>query len=70
MKHKPIKVLLVEDNPGDARLVKETLAEVESPQFELTHVARLSEASKMLARNSLMSSCWTSCSRTSRTWVA
>lgn len=44
-----IKVLLVEDNPGDARLVKETLAEVESPEFELTHVERLSQARQLLA---------------------
>src|SRR2546425_12234152 len=45
-----IRVLLVEDNPGDARLVKETLAEVESPQFELTHVERLSQARGRLAK--------------------
>ncbi len=42
MSEKPIRVLLVEDNPGDARLVRETLAEIDSPQFELTHVERLS----------------------------
>jgi len=28
-----IKVLLVEDNPGDARLVQEALAEWNSPSF-------------------------------------
>ena len=43
-----IRVLLVEDNPGDARLVKETLAEVRSPRFELTHVAGLDEARRSL----------------------
>lgn len=49
MKERPIKVLLVEDNPGDARLVQETLAEVDSPVFELTHVERLSQARQRLA---------------------
>ena len=49
MSEKPIRVLLVEDNPGDARLVRETLAEIDSPQFELTHVERLSQARQRLA---------------------
>jgi DNA-binding response OmpR family regulator len=49
MKERPIRVLLVEDNPGDARLVQETLAEVDAPQFELTHVERLSQARQRLA---------------------
>ena len=49
MKERPIRVLLVEDNPGDARLVQETLAEVHSPEFELTHVERLSQARQRLA---------------------
>jgi two-component system cell cycle sensor histidine kinase/response regulator CckA len=49
MNGEAIRVLLVEDNPGDARLVRETLAEVESPQFELTHVERLSQARQRLA---------------------
>jgi DNA-binding response OmpR family regulator len=49
MKEQPIRVLLVEDNPGDARLVQETLAEVDSPEFELTHVERLSQARQRLS---------------------
>ena len=49
MKERPIRVLLVEDNPGDARLVQETLAEVDAPEFELTHVERLSQARQRLA---------------------
>jgi DNA-binding response OmpR family regulator len=48
MKERPIKVLLVEDNPGDARLVQETLSEVDSPEFELVHVERLSQARQRL----------------------
>ena len=39
-----IKVLLVEDNPGDARLVKEALSEASGQNFSLIHVGRLSEA--------------------------
>jgi DNA-binding response OmpR family regulator len=49
MKERPIKVLLVEDNPGDARLVEETLSEVDSPEFQLTHVERLSQARQRLS---------------------
>lgn len=44
MKSKLIKVLLVEDNEGDARLLKEFLLESEHTQFELVHVERLSLA--------------------------
>jgi two-component system cell cycle sensor histidine kinase/response regulator CckA len=40
MKNNPIKILLIEDNPGDANLVKEMLAEAET-LFELTHVDKL-----------------------------
>lgn len=40
----PVRILLVEDNPGDARLLRLTLQEAESLRFELVHAARLSEA--------------------------
>jgi two-component system cell cycle sensor histidine kinase/response regulator CckA len=46
----PIKILLVEDNPGDARLIKEMLSESTAVRFELVHVKRLSEARESLAR--------------------
>jgi signal transduction histidine kinase/DNA-binding NarL/FixJ family response regulator len=45
-----MRILLVEDNPGDARLVKEFLAEIGTSPVELTHVERLSEAREALAR--------------------
>ncbi len=45
---KKVKVLLVEDNPGDVRLLRETLGEVTSTQFELAHVERLDEALEQL----------------------
>ncbi len=49
----PIKVLLVEDNPGDARLLQEFLAEGDSSQFELAHVTRLSAGLKRLAEGGI-----------------
>jgi signal transduction histidine kinase len=39
-----IRILLVEDNPGDVRLLREALREAGSDQFHLTHVTRLSDA--------------------------
>src|SRR5688572_22513403 len=35
------KVLLIEDNPGDARLLKEAIREITPLPFELIHVDRL-----------------------------
>ncbi|HTM10009.1 MAG TPA: ATP-binding protein [Verrucomicrobiae bacterium] len=46
----PIKVLLVEDNPGDARLLKEELADAGGAGFEVTHAVRLSAALERLQR--------------------
>ncbi|WHZ22348.1 MAG: Response regulator receiver protein [Nitrospira sp.] len=40
---KPIKILLVEDNAGDARLLRELLAEAGADRFILTHVDRLAK---------------------------
>jgi phosphoserine phosphatase RsbU/P len=44
MPETPIRILLVEDNPGDARLIRETLREAVSLRFELAHEQRLSAA--------------------------
>jgi len=44
----PNRILLVEDNPGDARLLREALKEVASYQFDLEHVERLSQALECL----------------------
>jgi len=44
-----IKVLLIEDNPGDARLVREILSGIEDSAFELQHADRLQTGLKMLA---------------------
>ncbi len=47
-----IKVLLVEDNPGDVRLLQEFLREVTSHRVELLPVGRLDEALNCLDCNS------------------
>jgi signal transduction histidine kinase len=44
MNAEPTKILLVEDNPGDARLLREALRDVRDAQIELAHVGRLDEA--------------------------
>jgi len=41
-----VKVLLVEDNPGDARLIRVYLSEAGMEEFELVHVDRLLEGIK------------------------
>jgi sigma-B regulation protein RsbU (phosphoserine phosphatase) len=41
---RPLRLLMVEDNPGDARLLQEELKEVASARFEVRHVMRLAEA--------------------------
>jgi len=46
---RPITVLLVEDNPGDARLILELLGEVQSQAFDLERVNRLDDALVRLA---------------------
>lgn len=45
-----LKILLVEDNALDAHLTQDILAEWSIEQFDVTHVARLSEAFIQLAR--------------------
>jgi len=48
-----LKVLLIEDNPGDARLIKEMLTEAGEATFELEQVTRLSEGLERLTRDDL-----------------
>ncbi len=40
---RPIGILLIEDNPGDARLIKEMLAEPGKADYHLEHADRLSQ---------------------------
>jgi signal transduction histidine kinase len=52
MSQTPIRiVLLVEDSPGDARLLREMFKEQGSPRMELIHVERMSAAEKHLAEH-------------------
>ena len=44
-----LRILLVEDSPGDARLIRETLRDAGSLAFELRHVDRLAAALPLLA---------------------
>jgi diguanylate cyclase (GGDEF)-like protein/PAS domain S-box-containing protein len=52
MSHKLIKMLLVvEDNPGDARLIREMFDEQNSHNTQFTHVESMGDAEKHLADN-------------------
>jgi len=50
MKEKALQVLLVEDNAGDARLLREMFSTEKPDSFELTHFLRMSEAVIHLAK--------------------
>src|ERR1700681_4316978 len=50
MKEKALHVLLVEDNAGDARLLREMFSTEKAGSFELTHLLRMSEAVNHLAK--------------------
>jgi len=50
MKGKALQVLLVEDNAGDARLLREMFSTEKAGNFELTHLLRMSEAVVHLAK--------------------
>ena len=47
MDHAPLHILLVEDNPGDARLVELFLAEAAGPATEVLHATTLAEARRL-----------------------
>jgi DNA-binding NtrC family response regulator len=53
MNDKKIQVLLVEDNPGEARLLQEALLEAGREKVQVTHVDRLSEAIDQIRSNPL-----------------
>ncbi len=50
METKPTRILLVEDNPGDARLIREMLVKAEGREFNITWVTRLSQGLESLSR--------------------
>lgn len=49
MSNKPIKILLIEDNPGDTRLIREALKEAGARDFNVECVDRLSIGLKRLS---------------------
>jgi PAS domain S-box-containing protein len=53
MRHMPIHLLLVEDNSGDVRLLREMLSEREPDKFALADVGRMSAAVIHLANNAV-----------------
>ena len=48
-----LHVLLVEDHPGDARLIREALAEGQTTRFEIERVDRLASALERLAKEGI-----------------
>jgi signal transduction histidine kinase len=50
MNEKPLQVLVVEDNAGDARLIREMFSKERRDSFELTHLSRMSDAVIHLAK--------------------
>ncbi len=53
MKGHATRILLVEDNPGDARLIREMLAEAEDASFEIDWVSQLSAGLEKLGRGEI-----------------
>ena len=50
MSDKPFRILLIEDNPGDVRLIKEYLSENQKSSFEILVTERLSDAINVLSK--------------------
>ncbi|MFH1440475.1 MAG: ATP-binding protein [Candidatus Omnitrophota bacterium] len=48
MREKNIRILLVEDNPGDVRLIRDLLEQEVPASFEITHVELLQEVLKII----------------------
>jgi two-component system, cell cycle sensor histidine kinase and response regulator CckA len=48
IRNHPIKILLVEDNPGDVLLLQETLSEITFVELNLVNVERIKQALKLL----------------------
>lgn len=64
----PTRILLVEDNPGDARLLREVLAENPESSFELTHCETMGQVLEFFSKVSPMLSCPTSDCQILKDW--
>jgi signal transduction histidine kinase len=53
MKGKALRILLVEDNVGDARLLREMFSKEKPDSYELTHLLRLGDAEIHLAKGAV-----------------
>jgi signal transduction histidine kinase len=53
MDREAIRILLIEDNPGDARLLQELIAEENHIQFQLIQVGRLSAGLELLGKEAV-----------------
>ncbi len=53
MDGRPMRLLLVEDNAGDARLLQEELREIATARFDVLHVERLADAVHVLGSASV-----------------
>lgn len=51
MKSNTLKILLIEDNPGDARLVQEMLKQEANPEYRLTHAESLSQGLDLMTQD-------------------
>ena len=51
MKKQPIKILLVEDNPGDARSILEMLNENDNLHYDIFQTSRLDDGIKILVKD-------------------
>ena len=48
---KAIKILLVEDNPGDARSIREMLNDTDNTHYDIFQTTRLDEGIKILIKD-------------------
>jgi DNA-binding response OmpR family regulator len=48
---KRIKILLIEDNPGDAKSIREMLKESDDNLYEVVHTTRLDDGIKIIVRD-------------------
>jgi DNA-binding response OmpR family regulator len=51
MKKHPIKILLVEDNPGDARTIREMLNDTDNTHYDIYQTSRLDDGLKILVKD-------------------